>query len=220
MDGITKLPGFTKKPGLKPIEYLVQAYLRLITSGKRLREERKFLEKAIAIINQILGHPCCDDPEAVVNLITPYENQITTSLKNVLLGGAIVRRSFRHSLFRMLNLLNKYLYDCCTEVLTVNFTSAVPTDVTVNFSDLVTGDLLFSTTTIGGTTQSITLPAKYFGPGALIKVCINVINAPTFPNTDSISSTSTGVLVSSSTVGETCSNIFTSLQSSYTVTQA
>lgn len=219
MDGIQKLPGFTRKPGRKPIEPLVAAYLRLITSGNRLRSERKFLEKAIAIINRILGHPCCDDALAEVDLITPNENQITTSLKNILLGGAIVRRSFRHSLFRLLDLLNKYLYDCCTETLTVAFTTALPANVTVNFTDVVTGDVLFSTTTTGGASQSIILPSKYFGPGALVKVCMNVITAPTAPAVITVSSGATAI-VSSGVVGQICATTLSPVQASYTVTQA
>lgn len=219
MDGIQKLPGFTRQAGRKPIEYLVIAYLRLITSGNRLRSERKFLEKAIVIINRILGHPCCDDETAVVDLITPYDNQITTSLKNILLGGEIVRRSFRHSLFRLLDLLNKYLYDCCTETLTVNFTTAAATDVTVNFTDVVTGQVLYTTTTVGGASQAINLPARYFGPGALVKVCMNVINAPTAPAVDTVSAGATTV-VSSGVVGQVCATTLGPIQPTYTVTQA
>jgi len=216
MDGIQRLPGFTKRPNRKPIEPLVAAYLRLVTSGNRLRQERKFIEKAIAIINHILGHPCCDDPIAIVDLITPHDNQITTSLKNILTNNPIVRRSFRHALFRLLDLFNKYLYDCCTEVLTVNFTTVAPTDATVSFSDLVTGDVLFNTTTTGGTTQTATLPAKYFGPGALIKVCINIINGPSIPNVYKIIS-SDGTLLQSNLLGTSCGNLFTKANHTYTV---
>lgn len=219
MDGIQRLPGFTKRPNRKPIEPLVAAYLRLVTSGNRLRQERKFIEKAIAIINQILGHPCCDDPIAVVDLITPHDNQITTSLKNILTNNPIVRRSFRHALFRLLDLFNKYLYYCCTEVLTVNFTTVAPADATISFADLVTGDVLFNTSTTGGTTQTTNLPAKYFGPGALIKVCINIINAPTLPAVDKVTS-SDGTLVQASTLGTTCGTLFTKANHTYTVEAA
>jgi hypothetical protein len=215
MDGVWYRPGYTNRPNRKPIEYLVDAYLDLITSGNRLRQERKFLEKAIKIINTILGHPCCDEAASVIDLGTPYDNQITTSLKNVLLGGTIVRRSFRYALFRMLDKFNKYLYDCCTETLTVTFSTASATNVTVSFTDLVTGDVLFSTTTIGGNTQSITLSAKYFGPGALIKICMNVITPPVVLNDADLNP-----IIHSNIAGTVCNTNFGPLLSHYIVTNS
>lgn len=219
MDGITKPPGFTNRPNQKPIEAIVRAYLRLITSGARLREERKFIIKAIIMINQVFGHPCCDIPTSVIDYGTPYDNQLTNTIRNMIINGNVIRRSFRLALTRILNILNEYLYDCCTETLTVSFTTGDPTDLTVNFTDVVTGDVLFSTTTIGGTTQTITLPAKYFGMGALIKVCMNIISAPTSPAVDTVL-TGVQILVSSGVVGSTCSTILQPAKNSYTVTEA
>jgi hypothetical protein len=113
MDGVYNPPGFTRRPNQKPIEALAYGYLRLITSGARLRQERKYLQKAEAIINMILNSPCCSDPTAVVDLITPYDNQLTIALKDLLTNNPIVRRSFRLALERILNTINTYLRGCC-----------------------------------------------------------------------------------------------------------
>jgi hypothetical protein len=219
MDGVWYRPGFTNRPNRKAIEALVDSYLALISNGARLRQERKFIEKAIMIINKILGHPCCDEATAVVDFGTPYENQITTSLKNIFFAGQPVRRSFRYALFRMLDKFNLYLYGCCTSTLTVNFTTAVPADVTINFTDLVSGAVLFTTTIGGGTTQTATLPAQYFGPGALIQVGMDIINAPTSPAQDHISDGSS-IILSASAVGEHTSLVLENLQPVYTITMS
>lgn len=218
MDGVWYKPGYTNRPNKKGIEYLVDSYLDVITTGNRLRQERKFLEKSIILINKILGHPCCDVSNGVIDFGTPNNNQITTSLENILFGGSIVRRSFRTALFRMLAKFNTYLYGCCTTLLTVTYQDVAPANATVNFTDIVSGDVLFSTKISGGNTQTIELPSQWFGPAALIRACITNINAPGSGSNKLNNGGS--VIVSSSTIGSTCATSIGPLQTSYTITNS
>jgi hypothetical protein len=217
MDGVWYRPGFTNRPNQKAIERIVDAYLNLISSGNRLRQERKYLEKSIIIINKILGHPCCDIADSVIDFGTPYDNQITNALKAIFFAGQPVRRSFRYALFRMLAKFNVYLYGCCTTTLTITYSDALPANVTVNFTDVVSGTVLFTTTTTGGTTQTITLPSQWFGPGVLIQACINVINAPGSGSYELVDPND-NIVVESAIVGDTCASTLGPLQASYTVT--
>lgn len=215
-----KQGGFTNRPNRKAIETWIEGYLKLISSGNRLREERKFLEKAIVLINQIFGHPCCDDPTDVVSFITPNDNQLTHTILQLLQKGNIIRRSFRLSLIRIRTLLNKYLYDCCLETLTINYLGGLsPANTLVQIFDLISGDLIYTTTSLGGTVQTVSLPAQYFGRVALIKVCLTNLTSPPGITKNKLSDTS-GVLVSASGLGQTCGSIFKPLQPSYNVQQS
>lgn len=221
MDGITRLPGFTKRPNRKPIEALVDGYLRLVTSGNRLRQERKFIEKAIVIINTIFGHPCCDNPSSEIDLITPYDNQLTTSLKNILTNNAIIRRSFRLALMRILDRLNDYLYGCCTETLTFNFPAGIlGTLLQVQVIDSVSGKLIYTTTVQNNTVQTVVLSQKYFGPGGSVKICLNILTPAGGITNYYVNNNLSQTLVIGKTVGVVCGTIVQPLAISYTVTQA
>lgn len=106
-------PGFTKRPNRKSFENFVSGYLKLVSSGARLREERKFIEKAIVLLNLELGIPCCENPTAIVSLITPHENELTRVIREAIRNAAIDRRSFLHAINRVLVQLQDYLNGCC-----------------------------------------------------------------------------------------------------------
>lgn len=215
-----KQGGFTNRPNRKAIETWIEGYLKLVSSGNRLREERKFIEKAIIMINKVFGHPCCDNPTSIIDFGTPYDNQLTNTIRNLIINGNIIRRSFRLSLQRILDILNDYLYGCCTNVLTINYLGGLsPTTVLMEVYDIVSGDLIYTTTALGGFIQTISLPSKYFGPAALVKVCLTNITPPPGITTNKLSDTS-GVLVSAVAVGQSCSSILKPLQSSYNIQQS
>lgn len=106
-------PGFTKRPNRKSFENFVSGYLKLVSSGARLREERKFIEKAIVLINLELGIPCCQNPTSVVSLVTPHENDLTRVIREAIKNATIERRSFLYALKRVLKELQTYLQGCC-----------------------------------------------------------------------------------------------------------
>ena len=131
------------------------------------------------MVNIIFGQPCCSDPENFINLITPNDNQLTHTFRQLLQKDKLVRREYRLSLFRVLDMLNDRLYGkCCDGVVTFDYSGVNPSGVTAQFYDLVTGDLIFATNPTGPDVQQFTVPAKYFGAAALIKIQLNVIAAP------------------------------------------
>ena len=208
-----------RKPNQTALETWIRNYVKQYFSKTfNRRSEAKFIEKAIMMINIIFGHPCCDDPENVITLITPNDNLLTHTVRQLLQRDKIVRRDYRLSLFRILDLLNNALYgECCTESLTITYEGVSPSGVTAQFTDIVTGDLIFSTTTIGGNVQAIQVPKKYFGSAALIQVQLNVISAPVSPNTYEITD-GTDVYVNTGMIGIITSHIFNPLQSNYIIT--
>jgi hypothetical protein len=207
-----------RKPRETGFEVWIAGYLKRLRNNYNTRSEAKFIEKAIMMLNVVLGEPCCSDPENMVTLITPNDNTLTNSLRQMLLTHHYIRRIIRPSLFRVLNLLNDALYDrCCEKTFTVSYTNGItPADVTIQFFDLVTGDFLFSTTTTGGNTQSANLQAKYFGRAALIRVQMTILSSPSSPNTYALTD-GTNTLVSASVTGITPSTFFEPLQPAYTI---
>lgn len=208
-----------RRPNEQAIEIWIDAYLKKLSKTFNRRSEAKFIEKAIMRINIVFGQPCCSDPENFVTLITPNENALTRTVRQLLQPDKIVRREYRLSLFRILNRLNNILYgQCCDAPVTVIYTGgAIPADVTVSFSDLVTGDLIFSTTTTGADTQSLSVPAKYFGAAALIQVTMTVVNPPTSPSTFEVTDETGEIYANSGSAGISTSHVFKPLQSVYTI---
>jgi hypothetical protein len=186
-----------------PLEQFVIGYLKKITSTSNSQGEYKFLEKSIALINKFLGLPCCLTNPSNYNLITPNDNQLTNTIRTTLLNNKVIRRGFLISLKRILDRLEFALYGCCT--LTSQFLfmgSFSPADVTVSLKDEATGVVLFTTNLID-ISQSVTLPAKYFGPNAFISACLNIVNSPS-PNNFVLYDNNSNVIVSSNTIGTTC----------------
>jgi len=215
------MAGFTRHGGRQAIENWIIGYLKLVSSGGRLREETKFIEKAIVLINQVFGHPCCDSPTSVVSFITPYDNQLTHTIEQLVNKDRITRRSFRLSLLRILDILNGYLYGCCTETVTINYlASTPPASVILQVFDPISGDVLFASNPIGGNTQTFTVSTKYFGPASFMKVCLLTITPPAGGHTEFTVSDGTGVLATATVAGTVCSTEVKPLQTVYNISQS
>jgi len=208
-----------RRPSQTALETWIRAYLKQkLSKTFNRRAEAKFIEKAIMLINIVFGHPCCDDPENVVNLITPNDNDLTHTVKQLLQRDKIIRREYRLSLFRILDLLNNFLYgECCTTEITVNYSGgAEASGVTAQFYDLVSGDFIFSTTSVGGASQSVFVPSKYFGAAALISVQLTVLTVPASPNTYELTD-GIYIYVDTALPGIAKSSVFNPLKSVYTI---
>lgn len=64
-----------------PLELYIDTYLRT-TSRKQIG--LNYIRKALALVNEKLGIPCCDDPGATINLYTRVDNQFTTTVQSML----------------------------------------------------------------------------------------------------------------------------------------
>lgn len=186
------------------IETWIEGYLKVITSKARLREERKFLQKAIALINIILtGGPCCTGDS--VSLITPYDNQLTHTILQILQKDNIVRRTYRKSLIRIVNLITKLLYGCCCTNVTFTFVlgSGITTsDTQAQFFDSVTNELIGQTSLDGDTVQTLCIPVKYFN-SSQVNICLNSPVSPS-PNEYQLRDQDGNVIVHSTVSGQFC----------------
>jgi hypothetical protein len=201
----------------KPLEQFVIAYLKRITSTSNKNAEIKFIEKSLALINQFLGIPCCY-PDATGSLITPHDNQLTITIKSAITNNSAIRRGFLLSLKRIVNLLNFYLYSCCTATTVITFAGdALPANYVLQFKDLVTGDLIYQTSTLDSSPITVTLPAQYFGPAAAVQVCLNVVN---YQSTTVTVSTDAGTIITANAAGVICNtSAVGAIVPAYTITQ-
>jgi hypothetical protein len=207
-----------RRPGQQAIEIWTKAYLQKLTKSNNTRAEAKYIEKAIMMVNILFGEPCCSDPENVINLITPNDNQLTHTFRQLLQKDKIVRREYRLSLFRILDMLNDRLYgDCCDNVVTFNYSGVSPSGITAQFYDLVSGDFIFATTSTGSSIQEFTIPAKYFGAAALIQIKLSITTPPPSLDTYVLNDQNGIIYLNTSQLGLISSQIFNPLQSSYTL---
>ena len=91
-----------------PLELYVIAYFR---QKSRKLIGKIFVEKALALVDEKLGVPCCIDPTSSVNLHTSFENELTTRIRALLNGMPI--QGNKQSLNRVHRLLYKYLNPPC-----------------------------------------------------------------------------------------------------------
>ncbi len=102
------------------VEQFVDAYLSKFDKVNKLRGERKYIIKAIKIIEFFLDSPCCDDPDATISF-SRLNNQMTNFIKANLIKEIFDRRKFRKSLERTLKQLRAVIYDpCCFEFVPFN----------------------------------------------------------------------------------------------------
>jgi hypothetical protein len=203
--------------GQKPLEQFVIGYLKRITSTSNKNSEIKFIEKSIALINQYLGIPCCY-PGSVGSLITPHDNQLTITIKSAITNNSAIRRFFLLSLKRIVNLLNFYLYSCCTDNLVITFAGgAIPANYVLTITDLVSGDLIYQTLTTATSPITVALPAQYFGPAAAVQVCLNVVHY--IGHVVNVTDVNHVPVVSANAAGVTCPTVVGPLSTAYTITQ-
>lgn len=204
--------------GQKPLEQFVIAYLKRITVTSNKNSEIKFIEKSIALINQYFGIPCCFPP-STGSLITPHDNQLTIAIKAAVTNNATIRRFFQLSLKRIVNLLNFYLYSCCTENLVITFAGgSLPANNVLRIIDLISGDVVYQTLTTATSPITVALPAQYFGPAAAVQVCLI---------TTSFSGTALTVtdvnhvpVITANATGTKCASVVGPLSTAYTITQS
>ena len=207
-----------RRPGQQAIEIWTKAYLQKLSKSNNTRSEAKYIEKAIMMVNVVFGQPCCSDPENLINLITPNDNQLTHTFRQLLQKDKLVRREYRLSLFRILDMLNDKLYgECCDNVVTFNYAGVSPSGVTAQFYDLVSGDLIFFTNPSGPSIQQFTIPAKYFGAAALIQIKLTVAAAPSGIHTYELTDQSGEVYINTAQLGISSSQIFNPVQTTYTL---
>jgi hypothetical protein len=207
-----------RRPGQQAIETWTKAYLQKLSKSYNYRSEAKFIEKAIMMVNIVFGQPCCSDPENLINLITPNDNQLTHTFRQLLQKDKLVRREYRLSLLRILDMLNDSLYGkCCDQTVTFTFDGVSTANATAQFFDLVTGDLIFSTAISGATVQQFSVPAKYLGAAALVKVQLTVYVAPAALDNYTLSDSNDIVYLNATQLGITSSQIFNPLQLNYTL---
>lgn len=63
------------------LEQFVESYLKR-SNNKSL--PRVYVEKAIALIDLKINNPCCDDSDAVIDLVTTRDNQLTIGVREIL----------------------------------------------------------------------------------------------------------------------------------------
>jgi hypothetical protein len=205
-----------RRPGQQALEVWTKGYLQKLSKSFNRRSEAKYIEKAIMMVNIVFGEPCCSDPENLINLITPNDNTLTHTFRQLLHKEKITRREYRLSLLRILDMLNHRLYgDCCDQTITFTYEGVSPANVTAQFFDLVTGDPLFATTISGGTVQQFVLPAKYFGAASLIQVQLTVSVAPPSLENYTLSDQNFVVYAQATSLGITASQVFNPLQPNY-----
>lgn len=158
------------------LELFVIAYLKRTRSKAVVRRERKYIQKTISLIIAITAEsPCCTDDIAVIDLHTPYDNQLTNTTR-VLLHG-IDRRKYKKSIERTILLLQNILTPPCCENIIVDFSgTALPhsciCDGTLIKFDLVgqSGQGTFSFEFFKGENASISLPPNITG---LFNMCVD-----------------------------------------------
>ena len=91
-----------------PLELYVIAYLK---QGSRKRIGRTFVEKALALVDEKLGIPCCIDPGATINLHTRFNNDFTNTVQMML--ASLERKGNVRALNRVHRLLYTYLNPPC-----------------------------------------------------------------------------------------------------------
>jgi len=92
-----------------PLELYITAYLR---GASRKNIGRNFVSKALALVDEKLGVPCCSDPTATINLHTRFDNDFTNTVRMTLVSLP------KKGNVQALNRIHKILYNflnppCC-----------------------------------------------------------------------------------------------------------
>lgn len=94
------------------LELFVRAFLK---SHNNKSAPKKFIQKAIALIEVKLNNPCCTDLESVIDLKTQFDNQLTIGVKAIL--NTVPLKNNRTSYVRAKTILEQYIGEgmggCC-----------------------------------------------------------------------------------------------------------
>ena len=97
------------QPNTSPLESYVRAYLKQNTRGRTL--QTKFITKALALVDEKLGVPCCLDPTSSIDLVTRFDNDLTNTVRMMLVS--LPKRGNVQELNRVHRLLYRYLNPPC-----------------------------------------------------------------------------------------------------------
>lgn len=93
------------------LELFVRAYLKQHNSKSAAKI---YIEKAIVLIDTKLENPCCTDINAVVDLKTKFDNQLTIGVAAIL--NTVPLRYNKPSYLRAKSMLQKYIgIGCCVQ---------------------------------------------------------------------------------------------------------
>lgn len=161
------------------LEAWIEAYLLKYQNTRNIRADQKYFKKAIALLNEVInGGPCCTGVS--VDLITPYNNQLTNAIIQTLHLDSIVRRQYHLSLRRMVDDIAHVLYGCCCVDIPIVFdgnTGMTSSDSQWQIYDALTSDLIAETVIGGDANQTLCIPAKYFASPQVI-ICVNPVVPP------------------------------------------
>lgn len=90
------------------LDLFISAYLN---TKSRSNTQRIFVEKALALVDEKLGVPCCLDPDATIELYTRFDNDLTNGVRMMLAG--LPRKGNVQSLNRAHRILYKFLHSPC-----------------------------------------------------------------------------------------------------------
>lgn len=118
------------------LEIFVETYLKSLKSHLVKRSDRKYIQKAINMIIAITtDSPCCTNPDDTIELFTPFDNKLTSTVSELL--QKIDRRRHKQSIERTLNLLRNILVSTCCNLQPINVvidSSCSPTPVSLKIS--------------------------------------------------------------------------------------
>lgn len=94
---------------ISPLELYIKAYFRG-TAKKLINKD--FVRKALALVDEHLGTPCCSDPDATIDLHTRFDNDLTNTVRMTLVSFP------KKGNVQALNRIHKLLYTflnppCC-----------------------------------------------------------------------------------------------------------
>jgi hypothetical protein len=86
-------------------------YIRTFAKSGSVNMQPIYLTKALAIINERLGIPCCSDPTGVINYGTMQTNNFTNAIQMIVNGTDPTYN--RKALVNAKNLLTQLINDQC-----------------------------------------------------------------------------------------------------------
>lgn len=131
-----------------PLELYVKGFLR--TEGIRTIG-KQYAQKAIALIDEKLGIPCCDDSTTTIDLVTRFDNNFTNTVKMLL--TTMVKTGNKQSLIRAKKYINNFI-TCCALKPTVPVTNDAADTFDWTYTPSHTSPSNYEYTTDGGLTYS------------------------------------------------------------------
>src|ERR1035437_8658333 len=90
------------------LELYLKSYFK---TNARKRIEKTYVRKALALVNEKLGIPCCENPNATINLFTRFNNNFSNGVQMLLTG--MTKTGNVKSLERSRDILENYITPPC-----------------------------------------------------------------------------------------------------------